>query len=155
MGVETAAAIGLVGAGVSAYGQYQSSLATARAAREQARIKRANAAEMIERMEIQEKRLLAQGEEFKAKQINQYAGSGAQIGAGATLIAMEDTNMKITQGIEDMKRDTLFKASQLTMGANFDIQQGGEAIKAGAISAGATLLEGGGRYYKDVYVKEE
>jgi hypothetical protein len=136
-----------VGAGLNAYGQRQAARAQARAARDQAALKEAQAQEMLEKMKIQAERLTLQGEAFKADQLNQAAGAGLQLGTGATLLAMEDTNMKIYDGIEDMKRDTLFKVQQLRMGASFDSDMARDTINAGAITSTATLLEGGARAY--------
>jgi hypothetical protein len=141
------AAAMVVGAGMQAYGQRQAARAQARAARDQAALKEAQAQEMLEKMRIQEERLNLQGEIFKAEQLTQYAASGVQVGTGATLLAMEDTNMKIYDGIEDMKRDTLFKVQQLRMGAGYDSDMARDTINAGAITSAASLIEGGARAY--------
>lgn len=143
--------VGLIalGAGMQAYGQYVSSQAAASAARKNAQLKRAQATEMLERMAIQEDRIQAQGNSFKAKAINEYAASGVQIGTGATLVAMEDANLKISQQIEDMKRDTRFKANQLEMGAGFEDSQANDTADAGMIAAGGSLLGGLSSYYKN------
>lgn len=147
MGVETAAAVGLVGAGVQAYGQYQSARSSAEAAKQNAKLQKAQAQQMLEKMKIEESRMQSQGAEFAAKQINSYGAGGVQIGTGASLLAMEDTNMKINQGINDMRRDTLFRVNQINVSSKFGLQQANEAKTAGAISAGSSLLEGAGTYY--------
>lgn len=149
MGVEVAAGAALVGTGVQAYGQYQSAQAQARAARAQAKLKRAQADEMLERMRIEELNMQQQGEEFKAAQTASFAKGGVELGTGATLIAMEDTNFKIGKQITAMKRDTIFKANQLRQGASYDIALGRDTATAGAITAAGTLLQGGANYYKN------
>lgn len=148
MGVEVAAAAAVVGTGVQAYGQYQSAQAQARAAKQNAKLKKAQAAEMIERMHLEASNLKEQGEEFKASQTAQYAKGGVEVGTGATLIALEDTNFKITKQIETMKRDTMFRANQLIQGAGFEMAQARDSATAGAIMATGTLLQGGADYYK-------
>lgn len=138
----------VAGAGMKAFGSWQSSKAKAKAARMQAKIKKAQAQEMLARMNIQEGRMKEQGEVFKADQTTDYAAGGVQIGTGATLIALEDTNMKITQQIDDMKRDVTFKVNQLMMGAKMDKMEASSMSSAGAIMAGGSLLDGGIDAYK-------
>lgn len=138
------------GAGLKAYGQYQAGQAQARAAKLQAKMKQAQASEMLDRMVIQEDRMNKQGQAYKADQLNDYSSHGVEIGTGSTLLALEDTNMKISQGIDDMRRDTIFRANQIIQGASYESQQGRDATTAGAISAGGSLLEGVGSYYKNV-----
>jgi hypothetical protein len=132
----------LAGAGLKAFGQFQSGQASAKAARQQAKLKQAQAQEMLNRMYIQEGRIHQQGDAFKADSTNEYASHGVEVGAGSTLLAMEDANFKINQQVEDMKRDTIFRANQMMIGADYEIQQGRDSIKAGAIMAGGSLLEG-------------
>jgi hypothetical protein len=138
----------VVGAGVQAFGQWQSGKAAARAARKQAQIKRAMADQMLQQMKIQEGRLRSQGDEFKSKQNVEYAAGGVQLGTGATLIAMEDTNQKINMSVEDLKRETMFKINQLKAGASVDMQQGRDAQTAGSIMAAGSILEGAAAYKK-------
>lgn len=135
-------------AGVAAYGQYQSAQSSAWAARQQAKLKKAQADELLSKMQIQEQRIHEQGEEFKAKQITDFASNGVQLGSGATLVAMEDTNMKIHQQIDDMKRDTKFKANQIMLGAHYDEIDASNRSDAGSIQAFGTLLGGAGDAYK-------
>jgi hypothetical protein len=138
------------GAGLKAYGSYMAGQASAAAARQQAKLKEMQANEMLSRLEIQTKRMSLQGDEFKANQTTDYASHGVALGTGATLVAMEDTNYKISQSIDDLRRDTIFKANQLKMGAGFDRAQASDSINAGAITAGGSLLEGASSYYKNV-----
>lgn len=142
-------AIMALGAGMQAYGQYKSSQDAAWAARQNAKLKRAQAQELLEKMKIQEQRIHAQGEEFKAKQLNEFASGGVQLGAGATLVALEDTNMKISQQASDMKRDSIFKANQIMMGADIEEVQADNTETAGKVAAFGTLLGGAGSAYKN------
>jgi hypothetical protein len=138
----------MAGAGLQAFGQYQAGQAQARAAKQQAKLKKAQAKEMLERMYIEETRLHEKGEAFKADQTTQYAASGVALGTGATLVAMEDTNMKITQSVQDMRRDTLYKVEQIKLGASYDLQQGRNASTSGSILAAGSILEGFADYQK-------
>jgi hypothetical protein len=137
-----------LGAGMQAYGTYMASKSAAEAARQQAKLKKAQIDELLSKMSIQENRIDLQGEAFKAKQITDYAAGGVQLGTGATLIALEDTNMKINQQTEDMKRDTMFKVNQLKLGAKLDLQQASDTSRAGMISSIATLATGAAETYK-------
>jgi len=147
MGAEVA--VLAIGAGVSAYAQYEQGRQQARAARQEAAFKRAQAREMRERMRLEEINLKQQGEEFKAQQTAAYAAGGVELGTGATLIALEDTNSKIAKQITDMKRDTLFRANQLEKGAAFTASQAGQYEQAGTLSAAGTLLSAGASYYRN------
>ena len=94
-------------------------------------------------MYLEELNLKEQGEEFKASQTAAYAAGGVELGTGATLIALEDTNAKIAKKITDMKRDTMFRANQLEMGASISMQQSGQYAQAGTLGATGTLLQAG------------
>lgn len=140
------AAVAVVGMGMQAYSQYKEGQAQAAAANLSAKMKRAQSKEMLEKMRIQEGRLEKQGEEFKGQQLTDYASRGVALGTGATLVALEDTNMKIATSIEDMKRDSLFKINQINQGVDITLQEGRDAATAGAIRSGSTLLQGAGNY---------
>lgn len=145
MGAEVA--VLAVGAGVSAYSQYQQGKQQAEAAKQQAKFKRAQAKEMLDRMVIEEKNIAMQGEEFKASQMGAYASGGVALGTGATLLALEDTNAKIFQKINEMKRDTTFRAGQLMKGADVSMQESSQYSQAGTLGAVGTLLSGGAKAY--------
>lgn len=142
-------AVMAVGAGISAYSQYEQGRQRAWAARQDAKMKKLQAQEMRERMVIEELNLKQQGEEFKASQTASYAAGGVELGTGATLIALEDTNSKIAKKITDMKRDTLFRVNQLERGANISMREASGFEEAGTISAVGTLLSAGGEYLKN------
>lgn len=147
MGAEVA--VLAVGAGVSAYAEYEQGRQQAAAAREEAKLKRAQAREMRERMVVEEANIKQQGEEFKAQQTAAFAAGGVELGTGATLIALEDTNSKIAKKITEMKRDTLFRANQLERGASFAQTQATQYEQAGMLSAAGSLLAGGASYYRN------
>jgi len=148
MGLETAAVIGIAGAGISAYGQYQGAQDEAWAARQQAKIKRLQANEIKERLALQTVQLKQEGESAKSQQTAAYAKGGAQLGTGMTLIAMEDTNTKIAQEIEFTQRDAMFRISQLESNARYDEQGARNIQRSAPIAAGGTLLTGVGGLLK-------
>jgi hypothetical protein len=147
MGAEVA--VLAVGAGLSAYSQYEQGRQQAEAAKQDAKMKRAQAREMRERMYLEEINLKQQGEEFKAQQTAAFAAGGVELGTGATLIALEDTNSKIAKQITDMKRDTLFRVNQLEKGASISMQQSSQYAQAGTLSAAGSLLSAGASYYRN------
>ena len=147
MGAEVA--VLAVGTGIQAYSQYQQGRQQAEAAKQQAKFKRAQAREMLERMAIEEKNLNEQGAEFKAKQTSAYAAGGVAIGTGATLLALEDTNAKIYQKIYEMKRDTQFRSAQLMKGADVSMQEAEQMKTAGKMGAVGTLLSGSYTAYRN------
>ncbi len=148
MGLETAAAIAVVGAGVSAYGQYQAGQDQAWAAKQQAKIKRQQAGEIRERLALQTAQLEQEGRSTTAAQTSAFAKGGVQLGTGVTLIAMEDTNAKIAQEIEFTQRDAMFRIGQMESGARYDEIAGQQYKKAATISAGGTLLTGASKFVK-------
>lgn len=147
MGAEVAAGAAIVGVGMQAYGQYKASEEKAAAARQDARLRKAQAKEMLERLNIEEQDLRLEGESFKAEQQTAYAKSGVAIGSGATLLALEDTNYKITKQLQTMRRDVTFRADQILKGAQYTEQSASSIARAGSIMAGATLLQGGADIY--------
>jgi hypothetical protein len=147
MGAEVA--VLAIGAGVSAYANYEQGRQQARAAKQDAKLKRAQAQEMRERMAIEEVNIKEQGEEFKAQQTAAFAAGGVALGTGATLLALEDTNSKIAKRITDMKRDTLFRANQLEKGASISMSQAGQYQQAGYLGAAGSLLSAGASYYRN------
>lgn len=130
----------VAGAGLQAYGQYESARQQAEASRVEARMRRAQAAEILERAKMAELSLEQTGREVVASQASAFAKGGVALGTGMTLVAMEDTNMKIQMEIENSNRDAFFRANQLIQGAAFEEKAAGQFMKAGAIQAGATLL---------------
>lgn len=147
MGAEVA--VLALGAGISAYSSYEQGRQQARAARQEAKLRRAQAREMRERMVIEEANIKEQGEEFKASQTAAFAAGGVALGTGATLLALEDTNSKIAKKITEMKRDTTFRANQLEQGASFTAAQAGQYEQAGMLGAAGSLLSAGTSYYRN------
>ncbi len=145
MGAEVA--VLAAGTGISAYSQYQQGRIRAEAAKQDAKNKRAQASEMLERLAIEEVNLKEQGEEFKGKQLGAYAAGGVALGTGATLIALEDTNAKINEKITEVRRDTIFRANQLMRGADLAMSESAQFKEAGTIGAAGSLLQGGATYY--------
>jgi 4-diphosphocytidyl-2C-methyl-D-erythritol kinase len=141
------AVLAIVGAGMQAYSQYQSSQQQAENARIQAKMQRQQAKQLLELHELQKIDLKEQGEVFKSQQMAAFAAGGVAVGTGSTLSAMEDTNRKIIKEIEYNRRETMFKVGQIKMGADLDMAQANDMETAGKIQVGSTLLTSAGNYY--------
>jgi hypothetical protein len=136
----------IAGAGLQAYGQYESARQQAEAARMEARMKRQQSKEILERLVLQEQSLEQTARATIAAQEGAFAKGGVALGEGMTLIAMEDTNAKINQEIDNLRRDAKFRSTQLLQGAKFEEEAAGQIMQAGTISAGATLLGAASNY---------
>jgi hypothetical protein len=130
----------IAGAGLQAYGQYEAARQQAEASKQEAKMRRAQAKEIMERAALNEKNLEQTGREVVASQMSAFAKGGVALGSGMTLVAMEDTNLKIQMEIENSNRDAFFRADQLRKGASFEQRAAGQFMTAGGIMAGATLL---------------
>jgi len=137
------------GTGLQAYSKYQEGRQRAEAAKQEAKFKRAQAREMLERLALEEKNIQEEGEQVKAQQLSSFAASGVELGTGATLIALEDTNSRVAQRISNIRRDVNFRASQLKRGADFSMTEAGQFREAGTIGAAGSLLAGGASFAKN------
>lgn len=138
------AALAIVGGGVQAYGQMQAAKAQADAAKIDSMMRFQQANEILSRSEVEAATMFLEGEQFKGRQMASQAASGVQLGAGSTLLALEDTNQKILMGIDNMKRDATFRANQLFAEGKQLKKDARNIKKAGTISAVGSLLSAGG-----------
>lgn len=137
----TGAAVAVVaGAAIQMYGQYKSSRARERAARAQADAKKQQAFEILDRFEVNAGLLRRKGEQFKSQQILATVASGVEISDTTTLVALEDTNSKITEQIAFERREAQFKAKQLFAGADIDTRLAGDIRKALPLQQTGTFL---------------
>lgn len=138
------AALAVIGGGVQAYGQMQAAKAQADAAKLDSMMRFQQGNEILSRAEVESETMFLEGEAFKANQLSRQAASGVQLGAGSTLLALEDSNQKILMGIDNMKRDATFRANQL-FAEGRQLKKDARNIKrAGTISAAGSLLSAGG-----------
>ena len=107
--------------------------------------KRSQSAEMLDRFEINKDLIIRKGEQVKAGQLGAFASAGVDVTEGTPLVAMENTNRLIAEEITNTARDVNFRASQIQIGANQDIQAGVNARNAANISAGVDLLQFGAK----------
>ena len=139
----TGAAVAVVGGtALQAYGQYKASRARERAARAQAEAKKQQAFEILDRFEVNAGLLRRRGEQVKARQVLATVASGVEISDTTTLVALEDTNRKISEQIAFERREAEFKAEQLFRGADIDTQLAGDIRKARPFELAGTFLQG-------------
>ncbi len=116
--------------------------AEARAMAMRAAAKRRQAAEILKRNEFNVKKLRTDAHEFSQVDVASFAKSGVDVGSGAALLALEDTQDRMLEEIDISTREAEFTAEQLRMGADVDIQAGSNARKAASSQNTARFLQG-------------
>lgn len=96
----------------------------------QAKLKKAQAQELLERFEINAESLKRLGQETASAQTASFAKGGVDVGSGSSLLMMEDTFSKIQRQISLDKREADFKANQLIRGADIEMSLAGDISKA-------------------------
>jgi len=139
---EGAIAAMAVGATISLIGAEQARQDQEDAAKAQAKLKRAQATELLERFEINSKSLERLGQETKAAQQAAYGRGGVDVGTGAPLLMMEDTYSKIQRQINLEKREAEFKAKQLIRGADIEAELAGDISSAQKLENIGVFLTG-------------
>lgn len=136
-----AAAIPLaVGGGLlSAYGQIQAGKAQAAAASRNAAIKRLQAEELLQRVEINIGEVFRESRIIAGTQASSYAAAGVGLD-GTPLLVIEETLARATEEAALMRRDANFQASMLRAGADIEERQGKDLKKASYIGAAGSLL---------------
>lgn len=137
-----AAAAAIVGTGVSIFGQLKAAKDQKRAARSAAEARRVQADEILARSEINIQELKRQAQGFKARQSAAFASSGVDIGSGAPLVAMENTNRVVMSAVENRRKEAAFRAESILRGAALSDQQAEDISKAGKLQAFGTGLSG-------------
>ena len=136
------AILGLAGAGMGAFGQYQSGRAQNDMARYNAALleQRALATEMAMRSETELMTERARG--LKASQQVAFAKSGAAITSGTPLLVMVEQAADMERDILEQRRTRTIEAMQLRQGAAMKRYEGRMAKRAGTVGAFTTLLGG-------------
>ena len=148
------AAATLIGTGLKIIGQRKASDAEEAAARKEAELKRQQAFNILERFEMNEKAARRKGESFKQSQIGAFASSGAAVGEGSSLLALEQTNRTLQRAIDLEKFEAEAQANALLTGADFQdvFAEGIKSSKdfeslglffSGAARAGSLAARGG------------
>lgn len=126
----------------SAWNQYQAGQAEAKAYRETAMARRAQARKLLQRAEINEKYTRLEGLAFKAKQESAFAESGIDLGSGLALAAFSDTADKIERRIEMDRMEAQTQADAILMEADLDITKAKMAQASGQRGAIGELGRG-------------
>jgi hypothetical protein len=129
----------VAGAAAKIYGDYQSNKAQAAAAAAQARVKRIQAYDLLERSEYNIRQTKQEADIFKHRQIATSIKSGVDI-TGSALLALEDTAMKLSVEVTNQQKEASAKANALFMGADIDMQLSGDIRKAGQYQMYGSLL---------------
>jgi len=139
------AVIAAAGVAVSVAGQLKAAKDQKRAAQAQADARRAQADEILQRSELNIQELERQAETFKERQAAAFASSGVDIGSGAPLVTLENTNRVILGTIENRRREASYRAEAALRGASISEQTGRDIEKAGQLGALGTGLAGLGQ----------
>jgi len=137
-----AAVAAVVGTGFSIFGQLKQAKAQKEAALAQADAKRAQAFELLERVEFNIDQLEEETEKFKGRQRAAFAASGVDVGSGVSLVQMEQVNRDLIEEIQAQREEARFKAAALEAGADVDTRLGGDISQAGRLGAIGTGLKG-------------
>jgi len=145
-----AAAVAVVaGTAIQLKGQADAASAKKKAAGENFKAKRLQALELVDRSETNIETIRAQGEILKGRQKLTFSSRGIDIGSGAALSVVEETNSQVLRAAILEKRKTDFKVRQLNaQGQGFlDLQKqisSAERSQAfGTFLSGASRLVGG------------
>ena len=138
------AAVSAVGAGVSAYGQYQAGQSqkamanyNAKLAENEAIAKQQQTVAETERMRAQKKRMMSAQRATAGK-------TGAMISGGTPLLVMAEEAGLMELDILNMRRTGKMEAGASIAESKMSKWEGKQAARAGMISAGGTLLSGAG-----------
>lgn len=117
------------------------------AAKAQAKLKKEQAQELLDRYEINAKSLKRLGQETAEAQKAAFAKGGVDVGTGAPLLMMEDTYSKIQRQINLEKRESEFKAKQLIRGADIEAKLAGDISDAQKLENLGVFLTGAAKTY--------
>lgn len=145
MAVETLVATAAIGTAVSIYGQRKASKEREAAAIAMANIKNQQAADLMERFEINATAFRQKGEGFKAEQISSFIKGGVASGEGSTLLALENTNRIVTRTLELDRMEVESQANALRAGAEIDVISAGDIASSRDMESLGLFLTGASR----------
>lgn len=124
-----------LGTGLSIFGQIKGASAQAEAQARQADAKRFQAAELLQRQEINE-RIMREQAEFQERFAGMRSRGTTNTGLGDVLRIRRDLESNLLTS----RREAEFKAKMLRMGADVETQLASDLKTAGWLSSGGTLL---------------
>lgn len=143
----TGALVGLTAAGtyLQMEGNTQAARAKEKAVLEEANMKRVQANQMLERFELNAKVTRMKGREFQSTQISAFAKGGIDVGSGATLLALEDTNRSVQSYLDIQRTEVEDQAAALRAGATLDEVLAKDIRKAAKLTNTGLFLSGAGQ----------
>lgn len=140
-----AAAAAVAGTVITIEGQRREARAQASAARQNAKAKRLQALELLDRFDINSQALVLEGELVKGKQKISFASKGIDIGSGSALSTIEETNAIVAKQLILDKKEADFKVEQLRAGADADLTLAGDIKSSQRLRSLGTLFSGVGQ----------
>ncbi len=144
-----AAAIPFIGMGLGAYGSMSQGLDQQAAYEAQAANKRAQAAEVEiaadRELELTERR----GKEVQGAQAMAFGRSGVQVGTGSPLEIMEQTAADTASEMSAIRHAASYRNLSLLTEGLYSQGLGDQAMKAGFIGAGTSIVNGAGNMNRD------
>ena len=143
------AVLGIVGGGVSAYGQLQQGAAAQAAGNYNANIASENAAQLSAEEPIAVEQVRRRAEMIEGAAKAQYGASGVQGGVGSPLQVMQQNNAQaaLDESLKEHEYDMKIYGYQTT--AALDIFEGSAAQTSAQWAAGGSLLGAGGGAVKN------
>jgi hypothetical protein len=143
MAALTVAAIAMaVGAGVSAYGQYQAGKAANALANYNANQNEINAAAKLRDTNIQANAVRQRNRQIMGKQRAAYGASGVEISTGSPLMQQVNAAANLEMGALEAERDGGIEAGKMLQQAAIDRIEGKNQLTASRIGAAGTIIKG-------------
>jgi len=139
-----AAAAAVVGTYITIQAQNKEARAKSRAARENAKLKRLQALEVLDRADINKDVLIKQAAQLKGKQRTVFGGRGIDVSTGSALDVVEETDSMVAEQIALELREANWTADQLRRGADLDITQAKQISEINKWRNISTFLSGAG-----------
>lgn len=138
-------AAGLASTGLSAFGQYQESQATASAARYNAQVARTTADLTGQSGELAIQQLRRTGARLKGSQVAGYSAGGVAIG-GSALEVIADSASQLEMDVAIEKANTQIKQRTLLATADLELMKARQAKASAFLTPAATVLGGIAKY---------
>ena len=136
------AAAVVVGTAIQMYSSSQEAKAKQNAANAAARAKRIQANELLDRFFLNRDAMTLEAQAFQGSQIGAFAKSDIELGSGTSMLALETTNKRLLRQLEIDQKEAEFKARQLRIGADIDVQLGSDIRRAQKSKNASIFLNG-------------
>ena len=135
----------LAGTAISAIGVKQANDAAAEGAKNQARAREAQAAEVLRKSRIEEVLQRREGEVVFGDTVSAFAKSGVDVASGSALAVLTETKTNIENMVARNKQDSENEARLLRAGASSLRNEARSIRSASPLQTVGTLLGGAGR----------